>query len=158
MTPLLLVIVVSLAAGIPSLLMGLLIGRRQRQQQVVELTTELHQQAQVTIRMSRLASEERKSKNDTVEAIAIIEKERDKWKDMYFKASIGHGNAQAMLMRELGRLSNLCQRNNLKNANVSADVRKVVAEFTQEFVAQNGTEKGEGIAGGSQVAKPAPTV
>lgn len=101
-----------------------------------------------------LVANEVRRRREVVECVAVVEKERNTWKEMYFRTGLGHSAAQNMLMREITRLSLLCKRAGIKNGEIDPNIQRVVREFDEQNVAPIRAEKGGGIKSGSPVEKP----
>ncbi len=127
-------------------------GRRAQRAEVTKLSVALARQSVKTDEMSALAEKEHNQRVQVVECIAIIEKERNTWKEMAYRAGNGHSAAQAMLMREIVRLSDKARRAGLKNADISPQIKRVVSEYAETFAAPPEAKNNGRIS----VATPAP--
>jgi hypothetical protein len=64
--------------------------------------------------------------------ISDFERERDGWQKLYHEQSIGHGNAQALMM---GTIENLARQLHAKG--VRAQIPKVLHEIREEFIGKH---------------------
>ena len=103
------------------------------------------------------ANNEHRRRVEVVEMIAEIEKERNVWKGMYFSAGAEYGAAQAMLLRELGRLSMLCKKHKIPKAEVSEALMKVVNEVAGRHPPpSHGPETQSMVTAGAPIAETPP--
>lgn len=90
--------------------------------------------------------------------ISDFERERDGWQNMYHTQSIGHGNAQALMM---STIENLARQ--LQAKGVRAQIPKVLHEIRDEFLgthelpAREGVEALKKLTAAQPTAETAPT-
>lgn len=63
----------------------------------------IEKQAAELSQLRGTAQESARRSDEYLGMIQVAQKERDGWKTMYYRESAEHGNAQAMLFREIGR-------------------------------------------------------
>lgn len=93
--------------------------------------TRLGEIAQQVEHWREQAVEQERRRVEVVETIVNVQKERDKWRDLYMTCGAEHGNAQELLFAELGRVYKVCRANKI-NIKESPVVRRVVEEFAQK--------------------------
>jgi hypothetical protein len=143
------------------LLLGFLVcnelrdGRVSTQQQLVAtVTAELQAQTATATQMTALAQEEAKKRTQTVEAIAIVEGERNKWKEMFINCALGHSAAQDMMLREREKLVlRLRQLGDKPEKYLSPETERMIAEFKAKYADPAALEKRDRII--APVDKPA---
>src|SRR5690349_2291313 len=75
---------------------------------ITDLAAELGATSAALVEANSRASSEHKQRVEIVECVAMIERERNMWKDKYWKAAFGHSAAQELLFAEITRLYRLC--------------------------------------------------
>ena len=84
--------------------------------------------------------------------ISDFEKERDTWQRMYHEQSIGHGNAQALMM---GTIENLSRQ--LQAKGVRVQIPKVLHEIREEFLGAHELPSREGVEALKKLQAAQPT-
>jgi hypothetical protein len=79
-----------------------------------DLSASLVEQTAKTAEASALAADEHKKRVQVVECIAVIENDRNGWRDRYWECGLGHSAAQELLMREIMRLRRVLDKNSIK--------------------------------------------
>jgi len=72
--------------------------------------------------------------------ISAFERERDEWQRMYHEQSIGHGNAQSLMMGTIEKLSR-----QLQEKGVRVQIPKVLHEIREEFLGAHELPAREGV-------------
>lgn len=104
------------------------------------------------------AADEHQRRVQVVEMIAVVERDREQWKKMYWDCGLGHSAAQDLLMRQILKLRMQVQRLGGKLPSDGHACDEAVDNFRKTH-GQNGSRKSVGIAGGSGVANvPAESV
>lgn len=102
--------------------------------EVVASHEKLHEARQVA-EHCRLQWEEWECKAKGYQSInSGILTERDSWQHLYFDQSVGHGNAQAMMMSTIDYMGS-----KLRQAGIEVPVPRLLAEVQQEFTRQHVT-------------------
>jgi outer membrane murein-binding lipoprotein Lpp len=104
------------------------------------------------------ANDEARKQHDqrvqVVECIAVIEKDRDQWRNMYWRAGYGHSVAQNLLVAEMTRLSRILQRHNIPKSEVNQACGQVVDEFQRQHFDSIPPEERNRIRDGRPIATP----
>lgn len=103
-------------------------------------------------RLAAEAADQHRRRVETVEAIAVIERARDQWKDMYWKAGLGHSAAQELLMSRIHQLHSLLTKCGIKIPRNFEQCEEAVKKFR----AEHDPEKLRLIGTGSQAANTRP--
>ena len=99
-------------------------------------------------RLSVQAADEHRRRVETVEMIAVTERDRNQWKEMYWKASLGHSAAQELLMNRIGLLHSVLTRHGIKIPRNFKDCEDAVNKFR----ADHGPKKSDGDSTGGRIA------
>lgn len=119
-----------------------------------ELCAALEVQIQKTTEFAAHAADAEKRRVATVECIALIEGERNDWRNRYWECGLGHSAAQAMLMREIVRQRAVLKHHNIKFTENPA-CGQVVNDFSSRHLPPKVTDRidpGAGVA--NQGANP----
>lgn len=97
-------------------------ARAESRQRIAELQAEVERARQV-------ADAERDKSSRYFLKITDFEKERDQWQELYTRQSIGHGNAQSLMMRTMEQMAQ-----QLQAKGVRAQIPKALHAVREEFL------------------------
>jgi hypothetical protein len=109
--------------------------------QIKALSDEVKSLADDLVQANEQAKREHEQRVQTVECIAIIEKDRNTWQKKYWDAGYGHSVAQNLLVAEMTRLSRLLQRHNIPRSEANPACGQVVDEFQAKHLSTENRDK-----------------
>jgi hypothetical protein len=129
-TELVAIVALTLSTGV---WIGWFVTRKKRDELVRQLSSALTEQAEKTTELAAAALGEQQKRIQVVEAIAIIERERDALRTKYWDCGLGHSAAQDMLMREIIRLRNILTKHKVPYKG-NDDCAKAVEKFAERHL------------------------